>query len=917
MTAAGRSNGSRAASAQAAGRIPARPATSSTLTANSGGGYTQAFTDGTVLNFNSSGFETSSVDRNGLITTFTYSGNLLSSIKDPFGGLVTFTYNGSNQLQSIKDPANRLTTFTVSGGDLTAVEYPDGSTWDYGYDGSGRMTSVTEPSSSGEPTKITTITYDSAERVGTITRADSTTETFSSAQEQGWTNSGTSGSPVAATLLAEVGSTYTDPLGDVTTLRPDWRGMGLPDQTVDALSNVSTYDRDANGLATIVIDPMNRITQYAYDSNGNVTEEMYPDLSTTTYGTYNSFAEPSSMTDQLGRITTYTYDSHGNMTVLEDPMEYVTTYTYSGSQPGMLTAQTAPALVGHSSYTLFSYQHDSYDRLTTITNADSDVTVNAYSGAGQVTSVTDANGNITTYSYDSMDRETGMTTAAGTAIAGVITYGYDAGGNQTTVTEPTGYTTTTTFDALDRVATVENADDAITTYVYDNAGRLHVLTDPVGNATTYVYNALGQETEVTSPSVNSSGGVSATFVYDADGELVDTTDADGRRTTYSYDSLGDETGETWLNSSGGAIYTATFTYDSARELTGADDANATLTMAYDSDGRLGTMVTSGPGTGQPTVTLTYGYDPSGDVTSIKDSLSGSGGAGQGITTYQYDSALRLTTMTQSLGGTTYGEITMTYDSGGRMTKEYRSVDASGTDVITTFGYDAANDLTGITNVKATEGSPLLPTGFVNDNGTYNSDGEMTQYSQSYSGENVLNTYTYDHAGQLTGSSGTVNDSYSYDLNGNPDSTGYTTGAGNEMTASPGYTYTYDNVGNMTSATNTSTHVTTSYTYDYENRLTNVTVGGTVVATYTYNALGQRIGIDDSGTQTWTVYNGKSPDANPYADFNGSGGADNALPRRPGGRRALRADELERHPGLVSDGPARLGHGRGGQLGHRS
>jgi RHS repeat-associated protein len=271
------------------------------------------------------------------------------------------------------------------------------------------------------------------------------------------------------------------------------------------------------------------------------------------------------------------------------------------------------------------------------------------------------------------------------------------------------------------------------------------------------------------------------------------------------------------------------------------------------------------------VTLTYGYDPSGDVTSITDSLSGSGGAGQGIATYQYDSALRLTTVTQSLGGTTYGEITITYDSGGRTTKVYRSVDASGTDVITTYGYDAANDVTGISNFQATEGNNHLPSPFVTDGPTYNSAGEMTQYSQTYGGNNVSNTYTYDHAGQLTGSTGTVNDSYSYDLNGNPNASGYTTGAGNEMTASPGYTYTYDNVGNLTSATNTSTHVTRTYTYDYDNRLTNVTVGGTVMATYTYNALGQRIGIDDSGTQTWTVYNSKSADANPYADFNGSGG----------------------------------------------
>ena len=59
-------------------------------------------------------------------------------------------------------------------------------------------------------------------------------------------------------------------------------------------------------------------------------------------------------------------------------------------------------------------------------------------------------------------------------------------------------------------------------------------------------------------------------------------------------------------------------------------------------------------------------------------------------------------------------------------------------------------------------------------------------------------------------------------------------------------------------------------YDYRNRLTNVTTGGTVVATYTYNALDQRIGVKDSGTQTWTVYDRKDPDANPYADFNSSG-----------------------------------------------
>ena len=103
-----------------------------------------------------------------------------------------------------------------------------------------RASSVTEPSSAGEPSKIVTITYDAAERVGTISQPDSTTEEFSPAQTQGWTNSGTSGSPAPATLLAAAGSTLHRPQRQRTTIRPDWWGLGPAGQSTDALGNTET-----------------------------------------------------------------------------------------------------------------------------------------------------------------------------------------------------------------------------------------------------------------------------------------------------------------------------------------------------------------------------------------------------------------------------------------------------------------------------------------------------------------------------------------------------------------------------------------------------------------------------------------------------------------------------------------------------
>jgi RHS repeat-associated protein len=430
-------------------------------------------------------------------------------------------------------------------------------------------------------------------------------------------------------------------------------------------------------------------------------------------------------------------------------------------------------------------------------------------------------------------------------------YGYDASGNQITVTDALGHTTTTLYDALNRPTTLISATGGITTITYDAAGRETSLTDPDGNKTQWAYDADDRVTTVTEPN-----GKTITYVYDNDGELIDTTDEDGRRTTYSYNADGDQTGETWVGAS--PAEKITYTYDANNEMTGASDSFATLTFTYDADGNVQTAGTSGPGAGQASVLLSYTYDAAGDETSVTDNLSRAG-----ITTYSYDLDERVTGVATSYGGAAGPQVAYTYDSGGRMTSASRTIGGSGDSVNTSYGYDAANRQTTITDgVFITNGSG----GSTTPLGTFVYSYDKADRVTTMVDAEGTYTYTCDNANELTGvdENGTQVNSNSYDANGNRTGTGYSTTVMNETATSPGTTYTYDNAGNMLSSKTGST--ITTYTYDYRNRLTEVTQGGKVIATYTYDALNRRIGADDSGSQTWTVYDG----TNPYADFNGSG-----------------------------------------------
>jgi YD repeat-containing protein len=115
-------------------------------------------------------------------------------------------------------------------------------------------------------------------------------------------------------------------------------------------------------------------------------------------------------------------------------------------------------------------------------------------------------------------------------------------------------------------------------------------------------------------------------------------------------------------------------------------------------------------------------------------------------------------------------------------------------------------MTGIVDSNST-GTTLVSYGYTY---TYDAAERISQETRTWASgaSSDTLTYSYTNNNQLTGVSHTngsfANESFTWDANGNETGTGYTTTTDNEQTASPGYTYTFDNAGEMTTMTQTST-----------------------------------------------------------------------------------------------------------------
>jgi RHS repeat-associated protein len=207
----------------------------------------------------------------------------------------------------------------------------------------------------------------------------------------------------------------------------------------------------------------------------------------------------------------------------------------------------------------------------------------------------------------------------------------------------------------------------------------------------------------------------------------------------------------------------------------------------------------------------------------------------------HDTLNRLQTLTPPSAFTT-GSFGFSYDTLGRRTQMTRP-----NGVASNYSYDNLSHLLSV--LHQLSGSTI-------DGATYTVDnaGNRTAKTDQHAG--VTSNYAYDAIYELTGVTQGTNttESYSYDPVGNRLSSlgvsSYTNNVSNELTAKTGVTYTYDNNGNrLTSVTGSNT---TSYAWDYENRLSSVTLpgtGGTV--SFKYDPFGRR--IYKSSTAATSVY----------------------------------------------------------------
>ena len=265
----------------------------------------------------------------------------------------------------------------------------------------------------------------------------------------------------------------------------------------------------------------------------------------------------------------------------------------------------------------------------------------AYAAANRLSSVTDWNSNATSYSYDDAHRMTTTTLPSGTGV--VSSYSYDNANRLTAIVHDKAGTIASASYTLDNVGNRTGRVDQQGThsYAYDNLYRLTSVTYPGPATTSYAFDAFGNRTSKTD-----AGGTTA-YAYDDAGRITAVTPpSPAPVVSYTWDNNGN------LTNRG----SDSFSWDYEDRMTSATVNSVTSTFAYRGDGLRDSRTTGGN-------TTTFTWDIAGGLPVVLDDGS------------QYVYGAGLTAMKQSGSWFYYladglGSTMAIVDSAGAVQKGY-------------------------------------------------------------------------------------------------------------------------------------------------------------------------------------------------------------------------------------------------------
>lgn len=796
--------------------------------------------------FNSSGQLAEITEPNGCSITNTYDhvGRLVSvTSKESFKlKTLNFTYQDDSRLvSSVTDFAGTVYAYTYSSDGsltkLTVSRRDEGSVdYEYVYNSAGLMDTVIDGMNnsysiaytSGRADKVTyptgeyySLSYDTDKNETTVTKHTGITG-WDKVYSESITYDQSTGKILTAKDVNDVETTYS------------YQTSGNP-YLVARETRKQYYQEIGTDGAVNLNKSCNLITTYNYDGNDNLISETSPagEQGLYEYSADNQLEQEihKSSEGEVMENITYTYVEEGNgnrgnpVTVTDSVSKKVTEKTYDDTGKELVTVEKENNVTVSTTECTYSAVEDESGLFAEgeemeMTSGDIVSESEAfYDEMGRLLSQT-ADGVTTVNNYDFLGRviKTEKTLADGTVLT--ATTEYNDNGSVAEETSIRGVTTEYTYDSLNRVLSTRTSGSGIETSAktteYSYAQDIQVQTGLSAETVDIVY----LETEK-----DGSGNVLSKTYTGPDGNVVK-EESGTAYTCYDYDLSGNQVVS--YTGGSGEIQLTLFD-DEGRSFASVsepgtadggfviDDGSITEYTGYDEYGNIKT-VTNGRG-----VTTEYIFDIEGRLqTQSQKNASGQSGAGISMSYSEFasedgDHATEMTTITDA-NGNLKKEIT---DEAG-LTLKITDENSDGTLKITReYVYDEKGNLT---SEKYGDQSFILY--------DYDRSDRLVRkaaYDSTGREESVV-TYTYNRFGEMVTAEKTAQ-----------------VQRGNDTVVSA-YAWTYDILGRVTSESVSyieETPVVTSYEYDSEGRLTEVTYpedSGLGSVSYVYDYLGNLLSV---------------------------------------------------------------------------